>query len=772
MRKLKYVFLSALFITAGVVSAQEQDTQKDEKREGGHNNINKFRQLYQEMATPNMYRTASGAPGPAYYQQKADYKMDIVLDDVNKKLSGNETITYYNNSPDNLEYLWLQLDQNVRKKDAPGLQKNGAGVPAADQPAGFVGKYLGEHFDGGFNIESVKDGSGKPLSYTINQTMMRINLPQALKAGGKISFSIKWWYNINDHVNGRGRSGYEYFPEDDNRAYVIAQFFPRMCVYSDVEGWQNYQFWGNGEFALTFGDYEVNITVPEDHILDGTGVITNRKEVYSKTMMQRYEKAKKSFDKPVLIVTQEEAEAAEKTKATKTKTWKLKATNVRDFAFSTSRKFILDMQAVKFGDRTVMGVSMYPKEGNPLWEEYSTKAVVHTLKSYSSHTFDYPYHKAISVHAKNQGMEYPMICWNYGRPDAEGNYSDRTKYGMISVIIHEIGHNFFPMIVNSDERQWGWMDEGLDTFMQYMAEQEFGEVYPEAIAPNKAYPSRRGAPSKIVNYMKGDQSFLSPIMSNPENVYQLGPNAYSKPATALNILRETVMGRELFDHAFKTYSQRWMFKHPTPEDFFRTMEDASAVDLDWYWRGWFYSTDYVDIGVKDVKKFYVSSKPNARVKEIMKQRGMTEADLPPLVYMVEEGSEDFDASLATGSALDNSTSLKEYVMDNLSAEERAKLKEPKYFYEVTFDKPGGIPMPLIVEYSYEDGSKEKITYPVQVWRKNDAEVKKVVASSKAITGIVVDPNLETADIDVSNNAWPRKVTKTDFERFKEKVKGE
>jgi hypothetical protein len=771
MKILKYLMLSALFISAGMVSAQEQEAKKEEVREGGHINNNKFRQLYQEMATPNTYRTAAGAPGSDYYQQQADYKMDIVLDDTKKTIQGVETITYHNNSPDDLEYLWMQLDQNVRKKDAPGLQKNGSGVPAADQPAGFVGQYLGENFDGGFNIEYVKDASGKPLSYTINQTMMRINISEPLKAGEKISFSVKWWYNINDHVNGRGRSGYEYFPADDNRAYVIAQFFPRMCVYNDVEGWQNYQFWGNGEFALPFGDYEVNITVPADHVLDGTGVLTNRKDVYSKTMMQRYEMARKSFDKPVLIVTQKEAEAAEKVKATKTKTWKLKAQNVRDFGFATSRKFILDMQAVKFGARTVMAVSMYPKEGNPLWEEYSTKAVAHTLESYSSHTFDYPYHKAISVHAKNQGMEYPMICWNYGRPDAEGKYSDRTKYGMISVIIHEVGHNFFPMIVNSDERQWGWMDEGLDTFMQYMAEQEFGERYPEAVAPNSAYPSRRGAPSKIVDYMKGDQSFISPIMSNPENVYQLGANAYGKPATALNILRETVMGRELFDHAFKTYSKRWMFKHPTPEDFFRTMEDASAVDLDWFWRGWFYSTDYVDIGVKEVKKFYVSSKPNAQVREIMKQRGMTEADLPPLVYMVEEGSEDYDESLKNKSALASSTTLNEYVMDNLSADERAKLKQPKYFYEVTFDKPGGIPMPLIVEYTYEDGSTEKITYPVQVWRKNDAEVKKVIASEKEIKGIVVDPNLETADIDVSNNSWPKKEAESDFDKFKNKVKG-
>lgn len=771
MAQIKYLALSMLFFFGGFTFAQEEE-KKEEERAPGHINQNKFRQLYQEFSTPNQYRTAAGAPGHAYYQQQADYKMDIELDDVNKKISGEETITYTNNSPDNLEYLWLQLDQNVRAKDSKSPLRNGGGVPMADQPASFVGEHFKAPFDGGFNIESVKNSSGKPLSYTINQTMMRINLPQALKSGEKISFSINWWYNINNHVDGRGRSGYEYFKKDDNRAYVIAQFFPRMCVYNDVEGWQNYQFWGSGEFALAFGDYEVNLTVPSDHIVDATGELQNRKEVFSKEMMKRYEKAKKSYDKPVIIVTQVEAEANEKTKATTKKTWKFKAKNVRDFAFTSSRKYIWDMQAVKLGNRTVMAVSLYPKEGNPLWEEYSTKAVVSTLKSYSAKTFDYPYHKAISVHAKNQGMEYPMICWNYGRPNEDGTYSDRTKYGMISVIIHEVGHNFFPMIVNSDERQWGWMDEGLDTFMQYIAEQDFGEWYPEAIAPNKKYPSRRGEPSKIVNYMKGDQSFIAPIMSNPENVYQLGNNAYGKPATALNILRETVMGRELFDHAFKTYSQRWMFKHPTPEDFFRTMEDASGVDLDWYWRGWFYTTDYVDIGVKDIKKYYVTSKPTKQIREIMEKRGMKESDLPPLVFLAEEGSEDYTEDLKKGNVLDNSTPLKEYVMDNFSAEERAKLKTPKFFYEVTFEKPGGLVMPLIVEYKYADGSTEKIKYPAQVWRKNDAEVSKVIASDKELVGITVDPDLETADIDVSNNSWPKRKKLSKFKKFKkDKVKG-
>ena len=747
-----------------------QEDTKSEK-EPGHTNQSKFRQMYQEFATPNSYRSASGAPGPQYYQQQADYKMDIELDDENARIYGEESITYHNNSPDNLEYLWVQLDQNVRAKDSKSPLRNGNGVSMAYQTGQFAGEFMDQPFDGGFNIEYVKDASGTALPYTINQTMMRIDLPKSLKSGSQVTFSIKWWYNIPDHTVNRARSGYEYFPEDGNRAYVIAQFFPRMAVYSDVEGWQNHQFWGSGEFALPFGDYEVDITVPADHVLDATGVLVNRKEVFSKEMLKRFEEAKTSFEEPVMIVSEAEAVEAEKGFSKEKQTWKFKAQNVRDFGFATSRKFIWDMMAVKIGGKNVMAVSLYPKEGNPLWEEWSTKAVASTLETYSEHTFDYPYHKAISVHARNQGMEYPMICWNYGRPNKDGKVSDRVKYGMISVIIHEVGHNFFPMIVNSDERQWGWMDEGLDTFMQYLAEQAFGESYPEVLGENAKYPSRRGDPAKIIPYMSGDQSALSPIMSNPENVYNLGPNAYGKPATALNILRETVMGKELFDHAFKTYAQRWKFKHPTPEDFFRTMEDASAVDLDWFWRSWFYTTDYVDIGVKGVKKYYVSERPSKKLEEYLISRNISQADLPPLVFLVEEDSENLDPDSIGQSPSETSTPLKEYMMDNLTAEERAMVEEPKYFYEVTFDKPGGIPMPLIVEYTYSDGSRENITYPPEIWRKNDDQVKRVISSQKELVGIVVDPKAETADIDISNNSWPKKEQKTDFDKFKENIKG-
>ena len=719
----------------------------------GHKNNNKFKQLYEEFSTPNRYRTASGSPGKDYYQQKVDYTMDIILDDKNSKLYGNENINYKNNSPDELSYLWIQLDQNIRAEYNMEDMKTSSGIPKMSSVDSFVEEFTSETFVGGFNIQQVTDENGRPLRFTVNKTMMRVDLPNPIKSGQVFNFSIKWWYKINDHVPARDRSGYEYFSEDDNRAYVIAQFFPRLAVYNDVEGWQNYQFWGNGEFALNFGDYDVKITVPDDHIMEATGELQNPKDVLSKLELQRYKKAANSFDKPIVIISEEEVREKEKKKSDGKSTWHFVAKNVRDFAFASSRKFIWDMMAVKVGGKNIIASSLYPKEGNPLWEEYSTKVVAHTLKVYSKYTFDYPYPKAVSVHSKNQGMEYPMICWNYGRPNKDGSYSDRTKYAMISVIIHEVGHNFFPMIVNSDERQWGWMDEGLDTFVQYLTEQEFEEDY----------PSRRGEPSKIIRYMSGDQDFLSPIMSNPENVFQLGPNAYSKPATALNILRETIMGPELFDFSFKTYSKRWKFKHPTPEDFFRTMEDASAVDLDWFWRGWFYSTDVVDIGIKSVDNYVVSEKPSKEIDSILSKYGMTANDLNPTVFMKKNKNETSKSS----EVVSDSTSS----FEDLDAALGEDKKLPKYFYEIQFEKPGGLVMPIIVDYSYEDGTKERIKYPVQIWRKNDSVVKRLITSDKKLIGVELDPDAETADINLNNNSWPEKNNISDFEKFKEKIKG-
>ena len=746
IRKIRLLGFFLIFTTSFIAS-------QEVKVPVGHKNDNKFKQLYEEFSTPNRYRTASGSPGKDYYQQKVDYTMNIILDDKNSKLYGDENINYRNNSPDELSYLWIQLDQNIRGVYNMEDMKTSSGIPEMSSIDSFVEEFTSEKFVGGFNIEKVLDENGRPLRFTINKTMMRVDLPNPIKSGQEFNFSIKWWYKINNHVPLRDRSGYEYFSEDDNRAYVIAQFFPRLAVYNDIEGWQNYQFWGNGEFALNFGDYDVKITVPDDHIMEATGELQNPKEVLSKYELQRYKKAANSFDKPVIIVSEEEVIEKEKRKSNGKSTWHFVAKNVRDFAFASSRKFIWDMMAVKIGGKNIIASSLYPKEGNPLWEEYSTRVVAHTLKVYSKYTFDYPYPKAVSVHSKNQGMEYPMICWNYGRPNEDGSYSDRTKYSMISVIIHEVGHNFFPMIVNSDERQWGWMDEGLDTFVQYLTEQEF----------EKDYPSRRGEPSKIVRYMSGDQDFISPIMSNPENVFQLGPNAYSKPATALNILRETIMGPELFDFSFKTYAKRWKFKHPTPEDFFRTMEDASAVDLDWFWRGWFYSTDVVDIGVKSVDKYVISDKPSKEIDSILAKYGMTANDLNPTVFMQKNTKEFKESSEMESDSI--------FSFEALETSLGNDKKLPKHFYEIQFEKPGGLVMPIIVDYIYEDGTKERIEYPVQIWRKNDSIVKRVITSDKKLIGVELDPDAETADINLNNNSWPVKKNISDFDKFKEKIKG-
>jgi len=720
-------------------------------------NTSKFRQLGQELPTPNVYRTASGAPGHEYYQQRADYDMSITLDDETQRIYGEETITYTNNSPDELRYLWVQLDQNMRAQNSTTQQIKTGGIfnqrgATAQTAFNQLKNNQFYDFDGGFKLAYVKTVAGANLPYTVNNTMMRVDLPTPLRQGQKFSFKIKWWFNINDRMDIGGRSGYEYFEEEDNYLYTIAQFFPRMAVYNDVEGWQNKQFLGQGEFTLPFGDYKVDITVPSDHIVASTGELTNASRILSSKQRARLAKAKKSYDDPVIIVTQEEAEAAEKNKATSTKTWTFEAENVRDFAFATSRKFIWDAQAVDISGKTTMAMSYYPKEGNPLWEQYSTRVVAHTLKVYSKFTIDYPYHKAISVHTKWIGMEYPMICFNGGRPESDGTYSEGTKYGMIGVIIHEVGHNFFPMIINSDERQWTWMDEGLNTFVQYLTEQEW----------DHDYPSRRGPAAKIVPYMSGPKEQIVPIMTNSESILQFGNNAYGKPATALNILRETVMGRELFDYAFKEYSRRWAFKHPTPADLFRTMEDASGVDLDWFWRGWFYTTDHVDIAIKDVQWYQMSTKDpdlekpfeaekdrqaNDHVGRARNEVIRTMVDEVPATRDFYNSYNPFEVSAADREAYDRYRA-------GLSKEEAALLDAGYHFYGVTFENQGGLLMPLVLRFTLEDGTEEVKRIPAEVWLKNEDEFTKWFNFTQPVVQITLDPFLEMADTDRSDNYWP------------------
>jgi hypothetical protein len=759
MKKLYYILAGSLLLSSAVNAQQNENNP-------GSNHGNKFEQLGQMLADPNMYRSASGAPGPKYWQQKADYDISAKLDDDKQRLDGVETITYYNNSPDPLTYLWLQLDENEHKKDAESAKFNESKMQDKMSLRQLQG-IMGHNLDLGNHIVSAKDASGNPLKYTINETMMRIELPQTLMPGQKFVFKIAWWYNISDRLTIGGRGGYEYFPEDKNYLYTMAQWFPRMAVYSDFQGWQNKQFTGRGEFALTFGDYKVALNVPADHVIDATGQCSNYSQVLTAAQYKRWQQAQNSYKEPIEVVNLSEAKNAMKGHVTARKTWNWHAENVRDFAWVSSRRVVWDAMATQIdGGRKVMAMSVYGPEAYPLYRKYSTKVVAHTIKTYSKHTIPYPYPCATSVEASN-GMEYPMICFNYGRAESDGTYSEATKNGMIGVIIHEVGHNFFPMIVNSDERQWTWMDEGLNTFCQFLTEQAW----------DPTFPSNRGPASKIVDYMKLPKNELEPIMTNSENIQRFGPNAYAKPATALNILRETVMGRDLFDYAFKTYAKRWAFRHPTPTDFFRTMEDASAVDLDWYWRGWFYGTDAVDISIDSVK-FYRLNTKNPQVEGKV-DRAQFERNLENISTTRNKGNglktaveadtalQDFYSKWDRFAATPATEQSYKAMYNALSPEEKKLYDNQNYFYEINFSNKGGLPMPLFIEWNYADGTKELEKISAYIWRHNEFNVTKVFAKTKEVKSIKLDPYRETADINESNNSWPQQYTPTRFELFKQ-----
>ncbi|WP_407482840.1 M1 family aminopeptidase [Elizabethkingia meningoseptica] len=739
----------------------------------GSNHGNKFEQLGTILPTPNVYRTASGAPGEKYWQQRADYNINAYLDEDKQHLKGSETITYHNNSPDNLDYLWLQLDENEHSSVNNAGFEFSTTIPqtiTADKVN--ISEFPAKDNGYGVRIEKVTDANGTPLKYTINKTMMRIDLASPLKKGEKIVFKVDWNYNISDRMKYGGRGGYEFFPEDGNYLFTMTQWFPRMCVYSDFQGWQNHQFTGRGEFALPFGNYKVTLNVPADHIIGATGECKNYDQVMTSAQKQRWQKAQNASE-PVEIVTLEEAKKAEKNKSKERKTWIFEANDVRDFAWGSSRKFVWDAmpQVIKENNNKVMCMSFYGKEAYPIYSRFSTRAVAHTIKTYSDFTIPYPYPVAQSVEASN-GMEYPMICFNYGRAEKDGTYSEATKNGMIGVVIHEVGHNFFPMIVNSDERQWSWMDEGLNTFVEYLTEE---------LWDNK-FPSKRGPAHTIVDYMKLPKDQLEPIMTNSENIEKFGPNAYSKPATGLNILRETIMGRDLFDKAFKTYAKRWAFRHPTPADFFRTMEDASAEDLDWFWRGWFYGIDPVDIAIEKVTVAKAdtdaqSSQSSVSLKvakadtpafdDISKIRNREDKNITfytdkdkeaqDFYWRYDRGMEKVDAN--------KTFEVKSPAMENLTGKDKEQFKNT-YAYQVDFANKGGLVMPLIVEFTFEDGSKTTDRTSAQIWRHNEQKVSKTYYFNKKVKSIQLDPMLETADIDTSNNYWGSMPEASKFSIFK------
>ncbi len=748
----------------------------------GSNHANKFEQMGGILPTPNEYRTASGAPGPKYWQQRCDYDIKCELDEKNFKLNGSETVTYFNNSPDVLTYLWLQLDENQHSSvnNANYQTSNPMNRQISPQQLDRADETKS---DNGYGHQIVKltDALGKKLNYTINKTMMRIELPALLKPGQRFVFKLDWFYKIADKQTRGGRGGYELFPEDGNALFTMAQWYPRLCVYSDFQGWQNHQFTGRGEFALTFGNFKVAMTVPADHVVMATGECQNYPSLLTPAQLARWNKAQTSSE-PIEIVTLDEAKAAEKRGAASMarKTWIFKADNVRDFAWGSSRKFIWDALATKVEGKKIMCMSGYAKEAYGLYRKFSSKAVEHTIQTYSKFTIPYPYPVAQSIEAAN-GMEYPMICFNFGRTEKDGTYSEGTKNGMLGVVIHEVGHNFFPMIINSDERQWSWMDEGLNTFVEYLAEE---------LWDNK-FPSRRGPAAYITDYMKLPKDQVEPIMTNSENINNFGANAYSKPATGLNILRETIMGRELFDYAFKEYARRWAFKHPEPADLFRTLEDASGEDLDWFWRGWFFSTETCDISLDTVK----AAKPDldamtTETKETVMKTEATKPTLPTFDDLSKvRNRQDPTIKFAT----DKDTSIRDFywrydrniepydtskiavtipgrAAEGLSAEEKMKYTS-KNMYELTFSNKGGLVMPIIIEWTYKDGTTEIERIPAQVWRQNENKVVKTFIKDKEVASIKLDPMKETADINTSNNSWNTMPEPSKFSIFKGRQQG-
>ena len=751
--------------------------------------VSKFRQLGTELPSPNIYRSASGAPGPAYWQQQVDYVMDVELDEDKKRIIASEKINYVNNSPDTLRYLWVALDQN-RFKDgsmarmseiasAAGTRRDRAGsgdnysFAALMRAQGFADQ------NHGFEFTLVGDGDGNALDYTVNDTMMRIELDPPLESGEATTLQIDWEHNIIDEVNIGGRGGWEYFEEDDNYIFGLAQWFPRLASYTDYTGWQNKQFLGRGEFTLEFGDYEVNLTVPEDHIVSATGVLQNPRQVLTAQQRRRLDSA--NTKEPVFIVTPEEAEDNEKTKASGTKTWKFKAENVRDFAWSSSRKYIWDAMLFEQDDEknpVVTAMSFYPKEAEPIWSKYSTHAVVHTMDVYNKFAFNYPYPVAQSVNSwERGGMEYPMITFNGYRPTPgkdgkDPTYSRDTKYGLIGVIIHEVGHIYFPMVVNSDERRWTWMDEGLNTFLEYMAEYEWEENFP--IRGGYQNPL-----DQITRYMQSSNQV--PIMTQSDSVLQFGPNAYAKPAAALIVLRETVMGREQFDYAFREYSRRWKFKRPTPADFFRTMEDASAVDLDWFWRGWFFDTDYVDMGISSVREYRISTQDpeiefdkdrtedsNNYPENIVQRRNRDEG-IEPYIERFPDTVDFYnenDKFTVTNKDRNKFKSFMDGLQDDEKAAYKRAIKENPYIYFVDFKNHGGLISPLPLKLTYADGTVEELTIPAEIWRRDSQNVTKLIVRDKKIDTIDLDPAHQTADANYDNNSYPPVLRSSRLELYK------
>jgi predicted secreted protein len=787
---MRRILLALCALTLLPISTLHADAIKQTKG----NFEDKFRQLDEVLPTPNVYRNAAGEPGHQYWQQQVDYTIAARLIEDQRRLEATQDITYYNNSPDTLKYLWVQLDQNKFKDDSMsaltttfgGIGNRGPGTKSIsdDEPAQISLSALRrqqfvDDTELGYTISRVVDGLGNALSYTTVGTLMRVDLLTPLKSGERTRFTMDFAFNIVEEDAVSARAGYEHFPDDaregGNDIFLLAQWFPRLAAYTDYEAWTNKEFIGRGEFTLEFGNYDVSLTVPADHIVSATGVLQNPKDVLTEEQQRRLEQAK-TAERTVFVVTEEEALENEKAGTSDSKTWRFTAKNVRDFAWASSRKFMWDARGYQQGGDVmpvVMAMSFFPKEGGDLWKKYSTESIIHTMDVYTRFSFDYPYPVAQSVNGPVGGMEYPMITFNGPRTelqdDGSRTYSQAEKRFLIGVVIHEVGHIYFPMIVNSDERQWTWMDEGLNSFLDGVAGREWDPTIPWGVEPRD-----------ITGYMKS--SVQVPIMTQSDSVLRLGPNAYTKPAAALNILRETILGRELFDFAFKEYAQRWMYKRPTPSDFFRTMEEASGVDLDWFWRGWFYTTDHVDISIDRVYQLRLDTQDpdidfaRERQEELDKPKSLTDernkAEGKELwVDRFSDISDFYDENDRFTVTNKERNSYKKFLKDLKPWERKAlerAVAEDKNYYVMDFSNHGGLVMPIILEMTFTDGSTDMMRIPAEIWRRTPKAVSKLIITDKELASVTVDPRWETADVDTQNNHYPRKIIKSRIESYKSK----
>lgn len=719
----------------------------------------------------NDYRTAGGAPGQRYWQQAVDYDIAVRLDERTKSLIGREQVVYRNNSPDALAYLWFALDQNAFQRHSMAEASRtvaGTSINALDVRLAT----RSSRWRGGFTIQQVIDDAGRALEFSVVDGLMRVELPRAVSArGGQVRLSVHWTLPLVPTASTFDRSGYECFEVEHAEASCIfqaGQWFPRLAAYSDYAGWHLQPFLGLGEFTLEFGNYRVAITVPADHIVSSTGELDNAAEILSSAQRDRLRRARTS-DEPMYVVTPEEAQLAEQRRRSGEKTWIFKADNVRDVAWASSRSFIWDAMGVAQASSqrpVVMAMSFFPRQARPLWDAYSTRAIAHTLLTFSEFTFPYPYPVAQSVNGPvggnaPSGMEYPMIGFNGARPERDPktgqlSYGKLAKQGLIGTVIHETGHNYFPMIVNSDERQWAWMDEGLNSFLEYQALRRWDPSIDIAL----------GEPRDIVEYMQSPDQV--PVMTRADALVQFGRNAYAKPATALVILRETVLGREAFDRAFREYAQRWRFKRPTPHDFFRSIEQSSGRDLSWFWEDWFFSTRHVDIALDDIVCWRIDSgDPDTEAQWLREQRArqpvsMTTPEASQTVETRDPATRDFYSQRDEFAVTSKARRDAETARSQLTAEDAATLATADRFYRFTFRNVGGVIMPVLLRLEFSDGTIESVHIPAEVWRRDRQRITWQYLSNKSLVRAAIDPRWETADADRRNNVYARDIETRTF----------